>query len=270
LAAGAALTWGSSGLLAGFVSRSRPAVLVALAAQGSGLVLLLAVALAGAEAPTVRATVAGVGCGMAGGVGLMWLYRAFAGRSVGIAAPLAASGILVPALAGVLRGEALGTAQVTGAFVLVVGVGAILYVRPGDRLDRRTVKLALGAGLAFGVFYLGLDAGAQDSAAWVTVFARVGGVCVLLLIALRARELHRSPTGRWLGLAAVAGVVDAIGNLCFAAASAAGALSVVALISAAYPAVTVVLAVVLLRERITVLRAGGVLATVAGLGLIGS
>jgi drug/metabolite transporter (DMT)-like permease len=269
LAAAAALSWGSSGLLAGFISRSRPAVLVALVVQLTGLALLLTVALAAAEAPSLRAAAAGIGCGIVGGVGLLWLYRALASRSVGVAAPLAASGILVPALAGVMGGERLGTAQAIGAVVLVLGVGAILYNRPGDGPDRRTVKLALGAALAFGIFYLGLDAGARDSAAWVTVFARVGGVGVLLVIALRARELHRLALGRWIGPAAVAGAVDAAGNLSYAAASATGALSVVSLISAAYPAVTVVLAVVVLRERITALRACGVLATVAGLGLIG-
>jgi len=270
LAALAALCWGSSGLLAGFVSRSRAAVLVAFVAQLTGLAVVLVVALAGAAEPTLRAFLAGVIGGTIGGVGLAWLYRAFSGPSVGVAAPIAASGILLPVVAGLAGGERLGAAQGLGAAVLVAGLGAILYARPGEVRDRRAIRLAAGAALSFGCFYLALDVGARDSAAWVTAFARIAGSAVLLAMALRTRAPDLVQPGRWVAVAAVVGVVDVTGNFAYAAASAKGELSVVSLISAAYPAVTVVLAVLVLREPITVLRASGLAATVLGLGLIGT
>lgn len=275
LAALAALSWGGAGLLAGYVSRSLPAVLVALLAQSAGLVVLLAVALGEPDPPTARALIAGLAGGTVGGLGLLCLYHALSGPSVGVAAPIAACGILVPVLVGVIGGERPDATQAAGAVVLAAGLGAILYAGPGERRDRRAVRLATGAALAFGAFYVALDVGAQDSAAWVTVFARVGGASVLAVLAVRTRAFGPGPDGRGaglalLGLAVLAGAVDAAGNLAFATASAIGELSVVSLISASYPAVTVVLAVVLLRQRITALRAGGLLATVVGLGLIGT
>jgi len=253
----------------GFVSRSTPAVLVALGAQAAGLLVLLAVALAGADAPTGRGLGAGLAGGIVGGVGLVWLYRAFSGPSVGVAAPVAASGILLPVLIGVLRGETLDGDQLVGAAILVAGLVAVLHAGRGEPADAATVKLAAGAALCFGVFYVGLDLGASDGAAWVTVFARIGGTAVLVAMAARGGVLARARPGGWLALAGLAGVVDALGNLSFARASALGELGVVSLLSAAYPAVTVVLTVLVLRERITLRRAAGVLATVIGLGLIG-
>jgi hypothetical protein len=74
-------------MLAGVVSRSTPAVLVALVAQGAGGVVLLAIALASAEPVTVRTVLAGGIGGVVGGVGLVCLYQAFAGPAVGLAAP---------------------------------------------------------------------------------------------------------------------------------------------------------------------------------------
>jgi drug/metabolite transporter (DMT)-like permease len=158
---------------------------------------------------------------------------------------------------------------VIGTCVLVAGIAAVLHRPAGTPLEARTLKLAAGAALCFGVFYLALDAGAADSAAWTTAFARVGAGVLLVTLALRSQRLRGIVSGRWLLLAASAGVADAIGNLSYAAASAVGELSVVSLISAAYPAVTVALAVMLLGERITVVRAAGIVATVAGLGLVG-
>jgi drug/metabolite transporter (DMT)-like permease len=268
LAATAALTWGSSGLAAGVLSRGRPALLVALAAQTGGAVLLLAIALAAGGVPSGRTVLVGAVGGVIGCIGLVWLYEAFSGPSVGLAAPIASSGILVPVGVGVLSGAALGPTRLAGAVVLVCGLAAVLAARDGGEADRRTLRLAVGAALSFGLFYLALDAGAADDAVWVTTCARLGAVAALALHAARTRALTAQPAGRWVPLALAVGLVDAAGNLAYAAATATGSLTVVSLISAAYPAVSVVLAAVLLREHVPAVRMGGVLATVLGLGLV--
>jgi drug/metabolite transporter (DMT)-like permease len=101
------------------------------------------------------------------------------------------------------------------------------------------------------------------------VAARLAAVAALGLAVARAGAARsRRPGGAWLVAAAGVGAVDALGNLAYAAATTGGALATVTLIAAAYPAVTVLLAAVLLGQRITPLRAGGVVATVAGLGLL--
>jgi uncharacterized membrane protein len=268
LAALAAFTWGSSGLIAGIAARSTRAALVALCAQTAGLVVPLLVAAAGAERPTVLALLAGLAGGAISAVGLVCLYRLFSRPSVGLAAPIAALGSLLPVLVGLAGGEALDSAQLAGGAVLMTGLGLLLRVPAGHSLDRKTVGLAAVAALSFGLFYLGLEIGAQDSAAWVAVFSRAGAIAVLLIAARRMGRPIGWPVRRWLVLASLAGLLDSTGNLAYAAATASGRLSTVSLISGAYPAVTVIVAVVILRERVTPLRAAGIVFTVAGLGLV--
>jgi drug/metabolite transporter (DMT)-like permease len=268
LAALAALTWGSSGLIAGFATRSTQAALVALCAQTVGLLVPLLVAVAATEKPTLLALGAGLAGGAISAVGLVCLYRLFSGPSVGLAAPIAATGSLLPVLVGLAGGEAVDTAQLAGVGVLVTGLGLLLRVPAGQSLDRRTVGLAAVAAVSFGLFYLGLEIGARDSAAWVAVFSRAGAISVLLVAARRMRWPIGRPVKPWLALAVVAGLLDSTGNLAYAAATASGRLSTVSLISGAYPAVTVILAVVVLRQRITPLRAAGILLSVTGLGLV--
>ncbi len=277
LAALAALAWGSSGFAAGVLSRAHPALLVALVAQAGGAVLLLGVALTQGP-PSAGAVAVGAAGGVAGCVGLVWLYRALSGPSVGLVAPIASAGILAPVLAGVLAGEPLTGAQLAGAAVLVAGLGAVLWVRDPADADPHALRLAAGAAASFGVFYLALGAGTElGGAAWTTSGARVAAVCALALAVLRARRggvpaagvPAAAPTSRApLATAAGIGLVDASGNLAYAAATGAGALATVSLVSAAYPVVTVALAVLVLRQRLTAVRAGGVLATVLGLGLL--
>ncbi len=272
LAVVAALAWGSSGLGAGVLSRTHPALLVALVAQGAGAVVLVAVALSGG-APSPASLAIGAAGGVAGCVGLVWLYRALSGPSVGLVAPIASAGILAPVLAGILSGDTLGPGQLAGGAVLVAGLAAVLWVREPADADPHALRLAAGAAASFGLFYLALGAGTDvGGAAWTTAGARVAAVAALAVAVARARGAAAAPastgaSGR-LAAAAAIGVVDAGGNLAYAAATGAGPLTTVSLISAAYPVVTVALAVLVLRQRLSVVRAGGVLATVLGLGLL--
>lgn len=270
LAALAALTWGSSGLLGGFVTRSAPVVLVALGAQTAGLLPALLAATVAGPGPTLRTALAGSIGGAVSGAGLICLYRALSGPAVGLAAPVAATGSLVPVLVGLGRGDSLDVAQGIGAAVLVAGLGATLHTRGGRPFDGRTFALSAAAAACFGIFFLGLDLGARDSPGWVTVWARLGAITALGTVALRLGTLRGLAIDRRLWLVAVVGVTDSAGNLAYAAATSSGHLSTVSLISGSYPVITVLLAVAVLGERITVLRAGGVLASAVGLGLIAS
>ena len=270
LAAAAAVAWGSSGLFAGVLSRARPALLIALTAQAAGAVWLAPVVAASGEAFTARAALTGAAGGAISAVGLVCLYAAFAGRAVGLAAPVAASGILVPVATGVLMGDALRGAQVAGFVLLVLGLAAVLHVPVGGRLDRRTLRLAVIAAVSFGAFYLALDAGGEDGVLWVNLFSRIGAVSAIALYVLRSRAVPRraARAGRWLAAALVVGSLDTLGNLAYSEAARTGELSVVSLVSAAYPAVSVLLAVALLGERMSPVRAAGVPLTVLGLGLV--
>ena len=271
LAAAAAVAWGSSGLFAGVLSRARPALLIALTAQAAGAVWLVPAVAASGEALTARAAVAGVAGGAISAVGLVCLYLAFAGRAVGLAAPIAASGILVPVLTGVvLMGDSLRGAQVAGLVLLVLGLAAVLHVPAGGRADRRTLRLAVVAAISFGAFYLALDAGGEDGVLWVNLSSRIGAVTAIGLYVLSSRAVPRRAArpGPWLAAAVLVGSADTLGNLAYSEAARTAELSVVSLISAAYPAVSVLLAVALLGERMSLVRAAGVPLTVLGLGLV--
>jgi drug/metabolite transporter (DMT)-like permease len=131
----------------------------------------------------------------------------------------------------------------------------------GSRLAAGT-GLAVLAALGFGAFVVGIDAGADESAAWAVVAARLSSVTLALAIALATATSLRSSRAV-LPLVVGVGLFDTGANVLVAAATTHGAAGIVGVLSALYPIVTVLLARILLAERLaTSRRVGGVLAVV--------
>jgi drug/metabolite transporter (DMT)-like permease len=181
---------------------------------------------------------------------------------MGIVAPISAASPVVPLAVDAARGDVPDTLQWLGIVLVLTGI-AILSREPSVDGERR---LAAGAGLAvlaalgFGLFVVGLDAGADESAAWAVVSARTVSVLVAVLAALVVSTSLRPPRALVPMLVAV-GVFDTAANVFVAAATTHGAAGIVAVLSALYPVVTVVLAWLVLREKLgPSKRLGGVVA----------
>jgi uncharacterized membrane protein len=270
LALASSLSWGFSDFLGGLQSRRHSLLAVLVLSQGVALVVLVAAIAAGA--PTghdTAATAWAAASGMLGVAGLTAFYRALAIGTMSIVAPVSATGAVIPVLVGLASGEQPRTVQLVGMALAMVGV--VLAGREAaeaDAEERRTsriaVLLALVAAVGFGSFFAGMDR-AEESAdvAWVLLAARIPEVLLLLAACAVFRPALPSAPAAFGTIAAI-GLFDLLANLFFVLATGRGLLSVVGVLGALYSAVTVLLARVLLHERLTRAQDAGVLVTLAG------
>jgi drug/metabolite transporter (DMT)-like permease len=263
LALSGALLWGVGDFLGGLASR-RVAVLAVLAiSQAVGLLGVgVWVALSGDPFPGVVELLPAAGAGIAGIVGLGALYRGLAIGAMGIVAPISAAGPVVPLAADVAQGLVPSPLQWLGVALVVAGV-VTLSREPTSATGTGVaagVGLALLAAAGFGAFWVGLDASTDESVPWAVATVRSTAVAIVLTAVLLTSTSLRAPAPLLLVIVGV-GLFDTSANVAVAAASTEGAIGIVAVLSALYPVVTVLLARLVLGERLSASRrAGGALA----------
>jgi drug/metabolite transporter (DMT)-like permease len=270
LALSGAVLWGVGDFLGGFVSR-RLAVLAVLAtSQAVGLVgVALWVWIASDPFPGLSEILPAAAAGVAGLIGLGALYRGLAVGAMGIVAPISAASPVVPLAVDAARGLTPAQLQLLGIVLVLAGIVALS--REPSAVG--TPRLAAGAGLAviaalgFGGFIVGLDAGSDESAPWAVVAARSASVAIALAAAALTSTSLRPPVLFVPALVAI-GVFDSGANVCVAFATTKGAAGIVAALSALYPIVTVVLARLVLAERLSVARRAGGVTALAGAALV--
>lgn len=270
------LLWGTSDFTGGTLSRRLSAVTVAAVSELIGLAGLLVVA---AVLGDLTGSSAAVGWGLLGAVsgtaGIIAFYRALATGTMGVIAPIAALGVVIPVLVGLAQGNRPSIAQDLGIVVAVVGVvlASGPEVRSNGGPQRSGVTPLLLAGLAafgFGVVFVALAHGAQAGTMTTLVVMRAASVVIMIAIALATRpgQLRFSRTD--VPLLVVVGAFDLGANATFAYASTHGLLAVVSVLSSLYPAVTVVLARTVHSERLRPVQLTGVISALAGVVLIAS
>ncbi len=270
LALAAATLSGSGDFLGGLASRRDRVMAVVLVNHLAGVVTVLALGPlfgGGLDAPTV---LFGSLAGISGAMAVIALYTGFSRSAIGVVSPIAAVGAGVwPALWQVARGEIPTALVIVG---LVVGLIAIWTISSGgpisDADDVATgVRFGLLAGLGFGGLLIFLSLAADDSGIWGLLPARIAGTLVLLVI------VAKMPGKRLPGRGAIfpamgAGLLVTLGNGLFVIATTEGSLAVVSVISAMFPAATVVLAWLVLGERLTRQRRLGLALALVAVGLV--
>jgi drug/metabolite transporter (DMT)-like permease len=270
LALASSISWGTADFLGGLQSRRHALLAVLVVSQTFALAILVAAVLAGA--PTEHDTAATLWAASVGGLGILALvafYRALSIGTMSVVAPISATGVAIPVLFGLVSGERPGTLQIAGIALACAGVMLAAREPPAEdaasrRSGRSAIGLALLAAIGFGSFFAGMDQ-AEETAdvAWVLLCARVVDVALLVLAAALFRpSLPRG--GSAFGVIAAVGALDLLANLLFVLAAGRGLLSVVGVLGSLYPAVTVILARVVLHERLTPTQNAGVLVTLAG------
>jgi uncharacterized membrane protein len=271
LALAASLLWGFADFGAGVGARRLPVLVVAAIGQSAGLLLAGAVLLATRASTPSREQVAWAAfAGLIWVVGIGAFYRALAIGTMGVVGPITATAAVVPVAYALARGERPSTLQGVGVGLAVVGVVAASLAHVPERAARRFgvgVGLALIAALSFGGSLIGLSRAAPGGTAWA-VFTMRASVVPLALIAILVLAPRLPATRRlWLLLVGV-GIGDSGATLLFGVASTRGLLSVVAVLSSLYPIVIVVLARVLLAERVARPQLAGVALALTGVALI--
>jgi len=264
----ASLVWGSADFLGGLSARRSPLWTVVLVAQLGGLAFAVTIWVAAAgSAPEPAALLAGAGGGAAGVIAVAAFYRALAIGTMGVVAPIAATGAAVPVAVGLLSGERPTAVQLVGAAVATAGVALAARERTSGRsaAHTRSVLLAAVAAVGFGLTFVGLERAGDADPYWAILTARATAAALVVLAAAAVRpRLERPSTGRGLATLVLVGVLDTAANVLFVLAAEEGLLSVVSVLGSLYPAVTVLLARWVLDERLDRSQAAGVVLTLLG------
>ena len=263
-----AATWGIADFSGGLATRRTPVLTVVLLSQTTGLILLALLALASAEStPTIQDVLWGAAAGVIGQIGLFALYQAMAIGQMGIAAPL--TGVLAASVPVIFGAFAQGLPEIRHLAGFALALSGVWFVsRPQGATGRPAgLGLAILAGLGFGGFLILIAQVSEYSVFWPLVAARVASISVMIGIAL-VRRSFVWPTQKATPLILLAGSMDVGGNVFFVLAEQAGRLDIAGVLSSLYPAATVILALLVLRERLTRFQGIGVLMVLAAIPLI--
>jgi len=266
LALAASLAWGVGDFLGGLKARALPSLLVMAASQPFGLAALgIGVAVRGTGIPGDEVAWAALSAAL-GTIGLFAFYRGLATGAMSVVAPIAAVAAGFPVIWGVaVSGDHIHDLQAIG-FIAAVGgsVAASLEIRPERRQIAAGVGWAALAMLAFGGYYVPMHAASAHDWLWPAFLFRCTSVTLVVSVVLVRRIRPSGLRPHWPGLVAV-GFLDTGGNALFAAASSThGLLSVVSVLASLYPVVTVLLARLVLGERVQRTQDAGVAVALAG------
>lgn len=268
LALGASLAWGVGDFLGGVKSRALPALVVMALSQPFGLAaLVVAVAVRG-EGPHGPEVAWAALAALLGTSGIVAFYRGMAAGAISVVVPIAAVGSGIPVVWGLIQGDPVSFLQELG-FVAAIGGSVLTSVERGER-----PRLAAGAGwgvlamLAFGAYFVPFHAAARHDWLWPSLLFRIVSVSLVFSALLVSRTTPRGIRPH-LGALVAIGLLDTGGNVLFAAASSRhGLLSVVSVLASLYPVVTVMLARLVLGERLQLTQNFGAVTTLTGVVLI--
>jgi drug/metabolite transporter (DMT)-like permease len=271
----AAVLYGSADFLGGAVSRRTHVLSVLVVSAPAGAMVLLAVAMATGGPVGTAGLPWAAAAGAAGGAGLILFYAGLAAGPMQVVAPVSALvSTVLPVGVAIAAGERpgplvyLGGAVCLVATVLVSSEG-IGRGRPAYRPGGRGLLLGIAGGLAFGLFFLFLRYAGASGVLWPSAVARITGALVVTgAVAWLGGRAWRSASPWLLAAAIVSGVLDAAANVCYVAATRDGLFGIAVVLTSLYPGITVLLARVVLRERMRLPQLAGLLLAVAGIALV--
>ena len=254
----AALTWGSGDFAGGLLARRTPVLGVVLVSQLVGTVLALVMAVVRGETMPLLADLPwSILGGLTGGIGIVALYRGLAHGRMGVVAPV--TGVLaavIPVAFGVVVEGLPAATVIVGIGLAIVAVVLVSRVDDG-RGGSSGIGLALVSGVAIGSFGIAINQISPGHAFGPLAIIRVSEAVLIGAIIVVGRQAWRSER-RLLPAMAGVGVLDMAGNAGFILAVQAGSLAIAAVLSSLYPVTTVILATVVLRERVTRSHAVGI------------
>lgn len=235
------------------------------------LVLLTVVALPFGGELSTPAVLWGLLAGVSQAFGVWWFYAALGSGPISVVSPLTAILVAgIPVLAGLTLGErptvlaGLGAAV---ALIAVVLVSQVNSVGSPHRFTQKVAWLTVGSGVAFGMNFVILDQVPPEANLWPLVFGRLASTAIVLLAALLTANLVLE-RGIPLRLAFLAGALDTVANIATLLALQSSLLSLAGVLVALYPAATVVLAIAVLREKVTRWQSVGMVLALAAVAMI--
>jgi uncharacterized membrane protein len=261
------MAWGTSDFLGGWATRRANAFLYTTVVNLGGLVMVVAIASAThATFPSARSAAWVLAGGISGGAALAIFYRALSSGRMGLTAPIAAVlGAAIPAIVSMFTEGLPGKIPLLGFVLAALGLWLITRTEDGGKPEG--IGLAVLAGIGFASFYLCVRKAGDASPLWIASLTRAGGLLITALIVLLIGKF-RDITATGMRWGVLTGCIDSMGTILFVHASQTGRLDEAVVISSLYPAVTVILARVFLKEHFTRWRFVGLLAALAAVPMI--
>lgn len=265
-----AVVWGTGDFCGGMATRIQNQFQVLFLMTIPGLVLLAVIAFFIGEAmPSLNGVVWALCAGTSGALGVAALYKGLANGNAATVAPTAA--VIGAGLPVVFSCFFLGIPDMPRIFGFVVAIFGIWFVsRPIDgheRTSKQSLMLAVFAGIGFGGFFTMIAQVEQGLVFSPLIFAKAAALILALVIIFFRHDSLPSPLSN--PIAIFAGFFDAGGNVFFLLAKQFTRLDVAAVLASMYPSVTVILACLILKEKVSISQGGGVVLCIIAIALIG-
>lgn len=273
-----AVLYGSADFFGGLTARRANTVATVFVSQLAGLVLvLLALPFLPTATVSSRDWIWGIVAGLSGGIGVALLYRALAVGTMAVVAPVTAvCAAMLPVFFGFALGERFGLLTVGGIVLAFVAIVLVSQPRKTDQdaaqsSARRSlppgIGLALLAGVIIGIFFLALARTNSAAGMWPLIAARFTSIALFGIIAVATgRSVRMSAPAT--ATAVAGGVLDMLANAVYMFAARVGPLSIIVTLASLYPAATVILARVILHERLSFVQGVGIASALGAVAII--
>ena len=264
-----AIVWGSGDFTGGYATRRSSQYQILAVSALSGLIVLVIAALISRETfPSVRGALWSMLAGASGALGIAAFYRALSiGHNATVAPTAAVIGAIFPVVFNIFTVGFPSTIQMIGFGLAFAGIWLVSTNQSSDvAVPRQAFVLACLAGIGFGGFFISIGQVDQGKIFTPLIIARSLTFCTGIVLIKLNRQIIPALTANPLAL--LAGVLDAGGNLFYILAKQFTRLDIAAVLASLYPASTVILAAIILKEKITHLQVIGVLVCLGAIGLI--
>lgn len=274
LALASAIAWGTGDFLGGLKTKRFAVPLVLVGTSLGGVLFALVMALgSGQEIPPGRDLAIGAASGVVGLIALGAFYKALAIGTMSIVAPVSSSGTAIPVIWGIAHGESLSALAYAGLVAVVIGVmiasreqDAAAEGQPVAINHRASIMLALVGAVGFGTIYVMIAEASTVSEFWPIVALKGTSLVVISLVVLAAwsKIPGDRPTGRLILPLMLVGILDVTANATYAFATTEGPIAIASVVASMFPITTVILAHLILGERIAQIQKVGVALALIG------
>ncbi|RQD82375.1 DMT family transporter [Methanosalsum natronophilum] len=264
-----AISWGAGDFSGGCATKRTNVYSVVLVTQIIGIVAfpLLAVTFDELFPPFIY-LIWGAFAGFFGAAGLIALYKGLAKSKMGIVAPMAAVvSVIIPVIYSAITDGLPSTYQILGFILAFIGIWLIVSMNVDSKVNVKSLEYPILAGLLFGLFFISIDNFSETAIYWPLTFSRITAFILISVFLISAKAVTK-PTSDVIPIIIIAAIFNTGGVTFFALASEAGRLDVATILSSLSPAITVLLACILLKEHLVSRQWIGVIAALVAIILM--
>jgi drug/metabolite transporter (DMT)-like permease len=280
----AAVLYGTGDFLGGLATRKTQVLAVLMLVETAGVVVALPAAAASPGPVRLVGLAWGASAGLVGGLGLIIFYIGLATGPMSVVAPVSGlASTVLPVAVALAEGERPGAAVYAGGVLCLIAIVLASSAADGESAGRasgaaltpmprpgRAAGYGIASGSSFGLFFLLIRNAGQSGELWPVAAGRIGELAIVVIaaVALRRSLLPRGGNGKMLLAAVAAGAIDVVANICYVAATRTGMFGLAVVLASLYPGITVLLARVMLGERLRWVQGAGLGLAAIGILLI--